>query len=332
MKKVISLGEIMLRLTPPDYQKIVQTEAFEAYYGGSEANVAVSLASLGHHSAFVSKLPANSLGDAAIGHLRKYGVNVEDVVRGGDRLGIYFAENGISRRASQVLYDRLHSSMAEARLEDFDFHRILEGADWFHVSGITMAIGESGARITEAAMKIAKEKQITISFDFNYRSKLWTLEEAKAAYEKVLPYVDVCFAGHKDAAYILGIESNQLNENEPDTIKEIMMKMKDQYSLPIIASTIRSVHSASVNSLSGYALDQSGFINTAKCEFQILDRVGGGDAYVAAFIHSMLKGESMKSSVSFALAASVLKHTLRGDFSILSADEINAFEENSIQR
>lgn len=330
MKRIVALGEIMLRLTPPNYRKIIQAETFEATYGGSEANVAVSLSVFGHRVSFVTRLPSNALGDAAIGFLKKYGVQTDSVVRGGDRLGIYFLDTGVSLRPSEVIYDRKDSAMATARPEDFDWNALLANADWFHTSGITLAISQNARQIVMDAVRSAKSHGVTVSFDFNYRSKLWSLEEAREAIVSVLPYVDICFAGRRDVENILGYQTSR-NAASPEQVhKELLGRLVNTYDITCAATTIRTVHSASRSSLAGVVVTRDGdTVVTKPYHFDIVDRIGGGDAFAAGFIHAIAsKKRSVSYAVEFALAASVLKHTIVGDANVVSVKEVESLMLN----
>ncbi|MEW9674124.1 PfkB family carbohydrate kinase [Ammoniphilus sp. 3BR4] len=253
MKKVVILGEALLRLSPPGRNRIVGSPLFEVNYGGSEANVAVALSQYGVDTSFVSKLPSHELGDAAIGKLREFGVNTSHIARGGDRMGIYYLENGYSVRPSKVVYDRKNSALSEACVEEFNLDEIFRGKDLFHVSGITLGISEKGFQLAKAFMKAAKERGLKISFDFNYRSKLWSIEQAKEKFEKVLEYVDIAFAGHLDFTRILGIpmvrkwEDSDLHEY----FEDLYRKASGKYHFEWIVSSFRDVKSASKNDYQG---------------------------------------------------------------------------------
>lgn len=324
MKHIVALGEIMLRLTPPHYRKIVQAETFEVTYGGAEANVAVSLSMFGHRVSFVTRLPNHSLGNAVIGFLNKYGVQTDNIVRGGDRLGIYFLESGTSLRPSEVIYDRKDSAMATARPEDFDWNALLANADLFHTSGITLALSNNARRIVTEAVQAAKHKGVTVSFDFNYRSKLWSLEEAREAIVSVLPHVDICFAGRHDVENILGYCFSPAAASQEQVYKDLFGRLIETYDITYVATTIRTVHSASRNSLAGIVVTRAGdMVVTEPYHFDIVDRIGGGDAFAAGFLHGITsEGKNVSYALGFALAASVLKHTIVGDANIVSVKEV----------
>ncbi|SHO46117.1 sugar kinase [Anaerocolumna xylanovorans] len=326
MAKIVTMGEIMLRLSPPGYQKFIQADNFDVNYGGGEANVAVSLANFGHKTHFVSKVPDNPIGDCAVAALRKYNVNCDFIARGGERLGIYYLETGASMRASNVVYDRAHSSMAEAAAEDFDFDAIFEGADWFHVSGITPAISDGAAAVTELALKAARAKGITVSLDFNYRKKLWSYEKAGKVMTNLLQYVDVCIGSKEDAKYILGMNLSDTDktgiEAENYINKDIFQRMMDRFGFQCIASSLRESYSASDNGWSACIYDGKEFYRSRKYELRIVDRVGGGDSFAAGLICGLIEERGIKEALEFAVAASALKHTIPGDVNLASRSEV----------
>lgn len=322
-KKVITLGEIMMRLSTPDHQRFVQTDTFDITYGGGEANVAAALCNYGLNGTFVSKVPDNALGQSAINHLRRYGVDTQFIARGGKRLGIYFLETGASMRASQVIYDRADSSITEAEISEFDFEKILDGADWFHTSGITPAISDKAAALTLAALKAAKAKGITTSIDLNYRKKLWSKEKAREVLTGICEYVDVCIGadpilGYTDADTKIA-EGKFLSE---DDYKAMFKQFKDKFGFKYITSTHRESHSASDNSLSALVYDGSEFYHTKRYDIRIVDRVGGGDSFAGGFIYGLVTGLELSDAAEFAMAASALKHTIPGDFNHATVSEI----------
>lgn len=321
-KKVITLGEIMLRLTPPGFKRFVQSDAFEATYGGGEANVAAALCNYGLSASFVSKVPDNPIGQAAINHLRRFGVDTDHVVRGGKRLGIYFLETGASMRASQVVYDRADSSITDADVSEFDFDKIFEGASWFHTSGITPALSDKAAELTLAALKAAREKGITTSIDLNYRKKLWSKEKAAEVISKLCEYVDICLG----ADTTLGFTSPH---TEPGTgylliegYKDVFRQMTEKFGFKYVVTTLRQSHSASDNSLSALAFDGNEFYKAKEYDVRIVDRVGGGDSFTSGFIYGLLSGMAMGDATEFGVAASALKHTIPGDFNHATLSEV----------
>lgn len=326
MKKVVTLGEIMLRLSTPGYSRFVQADSFDVVYGGGEANVAVSLANYGLKPYFVSKLPHNPIGDSAINSLRRYGVDTSFVARGGNRVGIYYLETGASMRPSKVVYDRAHSSISEARVEDFDFDAIFKDADWFHFSGITPALSDLAAEVTEQALIAAKKHGVTVSVDLNYRKKLWTQEKAKSVMTKLMSYVDVCIGNEEDAEKVLGFKPGKTDvtsgELELDGYKSIFKQMMDTFNFKYVVSSLRESYSASDNGWSALIYDGNEFYQSKKYDLRIVDRVGGGDSFAAGLIYGLLTDKTYQDALEFAVAASALKHTIPGDFNMVSLDEV----------
>lgn len=326
MKKVITMGEIMLRLSTPGHKRFVQAESFDAVYGGGEANVAVSLANYGLNPYFVSKLPENPIGDSALNSLRRFGVQTDYIARGGSRVGIYYLETGASMRASKVVYDRAHSSISEATLADFDFDAIFANAEWFHFSGITPALSPEAAMITEAALKAAKRHDVTVSVDLNYRKKLWTEAEAKKVMSKLMTYVDVCIGNEEDAEKVLGFKPGKTDvttgELELEGYKSIFKQMKETFDFKYVVSTLRESYSASDNGWSALIYDGEEYYHSKKYNLRIVDRVGGGDSFAAGLIYGLISGKSSDQALEFAVAASALKHTISGDFNLVTADEV----------
>ena len=331
MKKVVTFGEIMLRLAPPLYERFVQAGQFQATYGGGEANVAVSLANYGLDAAFVTKLPKHEIGQAAVNYIRRFGVDTSKITRGGDRVGIYFLEKGANQRASKVVYDRANSSIGTATLEDFDWDKIFDGVDWFHFTGITPAISKSAAELCKVAAKKAKEKGISVSCDLNYRKNLWTKPEAKETMTALMPYVDLCIANEEDAADVFGItssgtdvEGGHLNH---DGYIDVAKQLVDKFKFKYVAITLRESVSANHNDWSGMLYDSKDgkAYFSAKYEIKnIVDRVGGGDSFGAGLIYGMLSDMDSQGALDFAVAASCLKHSVEGDFNLMSVAEVNA--------
>lgn len=326
MAKIITFGEIMLRLSTKNNQRFVQSDEFSVTYGGGEANVAASLAQFGHDSCFVSKIPSNDIGQSALNHLKRYGVNTSYIALGGSRLGIYFLETGASMRPSQVIYDRSNSSISEADIDDFNFDEIFEGANWFHFTGITPALSEKTKKLIEFACIKAKEHGLTISVDLNYRKKLWTQEEAKKTMVPLMKYVDICIGNEEDAQNVFGyrMEHTNVNEGKLDvtSYQNILKQMKKDFNFTYVISTLRESLSASNNKWSALIYDGETFYQSKTYDINIVDRVGGGDSFAAGFIHKFLKTKDMKSSLEFATAASALKHTVHGDFNLVSEKEV----------
>lgn len=326
MAKIITMGEIMLRLSAPGYQRIIQSDSFDVSFGGAEANVAVSLANYGHEASFVTKVPANPIGESAVASLRKYHVNCEFVVRGGERLGIFFLETGASMRASKVIYDRAHSSMAEADPSDFDFDKIFDGADWFHFTGITPAISDKAAILTEEALKEAKRKNIPVSVDLNYRKKLWPTEKAQKVMTNLMQYVDVCIGNEEDAEKALGFKPGKTDvangKLELSGYQDIFERMMEQFHFQYVVSTLRESCSASDNGWSACIYNGKDFYHSRRYDIRIVDRVGSGDAFAAGLICGLLEKKPMEDALEFAVAASSLKHTLPGDFNLITREEV----------
>lgn len=324
--KVVTLGEIMLRLSPPGFERIVQADSFNITYGGGEANVAAALCNYGLQGTFVSKIPDNSLGQSAINHLRRYGVDTQFVIRGGNRLGIYFLENGASMRASQVIYDRSESAFSEAIIDEFDFDKILDGAVWFHISGITPALSDSAAKLTETALKAARKKCIKTSLDINFRKKLWSKEKAFDVLSKLWPYADVCFGIEEFATHNLRIQKKEngliTEEINIEAYKELFEEMKNKFGFKCLASTIRKSYSASDNGLSALVFDGSELYQTKEYDIRIIDRVGSGDSFVSGLIYGMITGMKIKDAAEFGVAAAALKHTIPGDMNHATLDEV----------
>ena len=325
-KKVVTLGEIMLRLSTPDYKRFVQADSFDVTYGGGEANVSAALCNYGLEGVFVSKVPDNAVGQSAINHLRRYGVDTQYVARGGKRLGIYFLETGASMRASQVIYDRADAAISEAEITDFDFEKIFEGASWFHTTGITPALSDKAAALTEAALKAAKAKGVTTSIDLNYRKKLWSKEKAKEVMTRLCQYVDVCIGNEEDAETTLGFKSKGTDvtkgELNLDGYKDIFRQMKEKFGFKYIASTLRESHSASDNGWSALVYDGNEFYHTKQYEVRIIDRVGSGDSFASGFIYGLVTDMNLKDAAEFGVAASALKHTIPGDLNHATLSEV----------
>lgn len=325
-KKVVTMGEIMLRLSTQQ-ERFVQANKFDIIYGGGEANVAVSLANYGYDAYFVTKLPKHEIGQSAVNELRKYGVKTDYILRGGDRVGIYFSETGASMRPSKVIYDRAHSAIAEARVDEFDFEIIFKDASWFHISGITPAISENARVFTIEAAKAAKKAGATVSVDLNYRKKLWTTEEAQRIMTKLMDYVDVCIGNEEDAALCLGFhpEGTDVTSGKLDIAgyEKMMKQMIEKFGFKYVVSSLRESYSASDNGWSACISDGNEFYHSRKYDVRIIDRVGGGDSFAGGLICGLLDGKDMKDSLEYAVAASALKHTINGDFNLVSREEVD---------
>ena len=328
MAKIVTLGEIMLRLSPKGNDRFVQAGHFRVIPGGGEANVAVSVANYGHDAYFVSKLPKHEIGQIAVNALRRYGVNTQYIARGGDRVGLYYAETGAAMRPSKVIYDRAHSSIAEADASDFDFDAIMEGADWFHWSGITPAISDKAAGITKLACEAAKRHGVTVSVDLNYRKKLWTSEKAISVMRSLMQYVDVCIGNEEDAHMCLGFKPDadvEGGKTDAAGYYNIFKGMMKEFGFKYVVSTLRESFSASHNGWKALIYDGNDFYESKRYDIEpIIDRVGGGDSFSGGLIHGLLTKKTQGEALEFAVAASALKHTIPGDFNQVSVEEVES--------
>lgn len=326
--KVITFGEILLRLAAQGHRKLFQNEIFESSFCGSEANVAVSLTNFGIDACFVTKVPGNEVGQAAINSLRYFGVDTSKVILDGKRLGTYYLEKGASQRPSKVIYDRASSAIANASIGDFDWDYIFDGADWFHFSGINPALSESMSKISLEACKAAKKKGIKISCDLNYRSKLWSKEQANHKMSKLMEYLDVCIGNEEDAENMLGIKADNTDVMSGNvdykSYKGVARKITERFGCKYVAITLRTSLSASVNKWAGmlYSANENKYHFSKEYTINIVDRVGSGDSFAAGIIYSLLIESDAKDAVEFAVAASCLKHTQEGDYNRISADEV----------
>lgn len=328
MAKIVTLGEIMLRLSPEGNDRFIQSESLRIIPGGGEANVAVSLANYGHDAYFVSKLPKHEIGQIAVNGLRRYGVNTEFIARGGDRVGLYYSETGASMRPSKVIYDRAHSAIAEADPSDFDFDKIMEGAQWFHWSGITPAISDKAAELTKLACEAAKRHGVTVSVDLNFRKKLWTSEKAISVMRPLMKYVDVCIGNEEDAQLCLGFKPDadvEGGKTDAEGYYGIFKGMMKEFGFKYVVSTLRESLSATHNGWKALIYDGKEFYQSKHYDINpIIDRVGGGDSFSGGLIHGLLTKETQGEALEFAVAASALKHTIPGDFNLVSADEVES--------
>lgn len=326
MKKIICFGEIMLRLNPHGYLRFVQSDNFMASYAGGEANVAVSLANFGINSSFVTKLPNNEIGQSAINSLRKYGVDTSAILRGGDRIGIYFVEKGASQRASKVIYDRKNSSFSNADSGEYDWEHIFKDATWFHFTGITPALSDNTAIACFKACETAKKMGLTVSCDINYRNNLWDREKAKQVMSGLMPFVDLCIANEEDIGDVFGIKPDNTDiisgKLSHAGYEKVAKKLASQFGLKKVAITLRKSISASDNEWSGMLFDGSDCIFSKTYPIHIVDRVGGGDSFGGALIYAMLCGKNSRESIDFAVAASCLKQTIEYDFNHVTVAEI----------
>lgn len=328
MAKIITLGEIMLRLSPVGNDRFIQSETLRVIPGGGEANVAVSVANYGHEAYFVSKLPKHEIGQMAVNALRRYGVDTSFVARGGDRVGLYYAETGASMRPSKVVYDRAHSAIAEAKPEDFDFDAIMEGAQWFHWSGITTAISDNAAELTRLACEAAKRHGVTVSVDLNFRKKLWTSEKAISVMRPLMQYVDVCIGNEEDAQLCLGFKPDadvEGGKTDAEGYYGIFLGMMKEFGFKYVVSTLRESLSATHNGWKALIYNGEEFYQSKHYDINpIIDRVGGGDSFSGGLIHGLLTKNTQAEALEFAVAASALKHTIPGDFNLVSVDEVES--------
>ena len=313
MAKIVTLGEIMLRLSPNGNDRFIQSDLFRIIPGGGEANVAVSVANYGHDAYFVSKLPKHEIGQIAVNALRRYGVNTDFVARGGDRVGLYYAETGASMRPSKVIYDRAHSSIAEADPSDFDFDAIMEGAQWFHWSGITPAISDKAAELTKLACEAAKRHGVTVSVDLM---------------RPLMKYVDVCIGNEEDAQLCLGFKPDadvEGGKTDAEGYYGIFKGMMEEFGFKYVVSTLRESMSATHNGWKALIYNGKEFYQSKHYDIMpIIDRVGGGDSFSGGLIHGLLTKETQGEALEFAVAASALKHTIPGDFNLVSVEEVES--------
>ncbi|MEW6654342.1 MAG: sugar kinase [Bacteroidota bacterium] len=328
-KKVVTFGEIMLRLSTPGFTRFVQAQNLDVTFGGGEANAAVALSNYGFDSYYVTKLPKNEIGQAALNHLRRFGVKDDYIVRGGERVGIYFLETGASQRASKVIYDRANSAVSQMKNEEVDWDKVFERADWFHWTGITPALGKSAQEALISACETAKTKNVTISCDLNFRAKMWTEAQAQAVMKPLMKYVDVCIANEEDPEKSLGLKADNTNieagELNQEGYFDVAKKMKDVFGFKTVAITFRESYSASKNGWSALLLDEKDCLipyHSKKYDIEIVDRVGGGDSFASGLIYGLLSKTNTKEALEFAVAASCLKHSIPGDFNLVSIDEI----------
>lgn len=328
-KKIITMGEIMLRLSTPNNERFIQADEFDVCYGGGEANVAVSLANFGYDTEFVTAVPPQAIGESAVAALRKFNVGTKYIARCGDRLGIYFLETGSAMRASNVIYDRAGSSIATATPDKFDFEAIFADADWFHFTGITPAISDSAASLTRQALIAAKKAGVTVSVDLNFRKKLWTSEKARAVMTDLMQYVDICIGNEEDAEKVLGFKASKTDVTKGELnlagYEEVFNAMADAFGFKYIVSSLRQSYSASNNGWSACIMNgktREFYHSKTYSITPIVDRVGGGDSFAAGVICGLLDERSMQEALEFGVAASALKHTIPGDFNYVTRSEV----------
>jgi 2-dehydro-3-deoxygluconokinase len=325
-KRIVCFGEIMLRLSPPGYLRFEQAHSFDILYGGGEANVAVSLANYGLAACFVTKVPANPVGQAAVNEMRRYGVDTRFMLKGGERLGIYFLEKGASQRPSKVVYDRKFSAISQARKTDFDWQTIFAEADWFHFTGITPALGDNVAEAVLDACRAAKTAGLTVSCDLNFRKNLWSGEKAGKVMATFMPDVDICIANEEDAEKIFDIRAAESDVARGvlshEGYKAVARQLKDRFGFKTVAITLRGSISASDNNWSAMLYKDGHYYFSRKYPVHIVDRVGGGDSFAAGLIYSFINDYSDRDALEFAVAASCLKHSIEGDHNHVTVDEV----------
>lgn len=331
--KVVTFGEIMMRLNPEGYYRLVQAKKFEISFAGGEANVAVSLANYGFDVSFVTKVPEHEVGQMVINDLRQYGVDTKYMIRGGKRLGVFYVEKGASQRASKVIYDRADSAIAKAEITDFDWEKIFDGADWFHFTGITPALGGNLPEICMEACKAAKRMGLIVSCDLNYRKKLWTSELAGKTMAQYMPYVDVCIANEEDANDVFGIKALNSDTSKGQLDQQgyisVAKQLSERFGFKKVAITLRTSISANDNDWAGmlYADNEAFFSPTY--HMHIVDRVGGGDSFAGGLIYALASGRSNQDSICFAVAASCLKHSIEHDYNQVSVAEVDSLAKGN---
>ncbi len=331
MNKIVCFGEIMGRLCPEGHLKVVQARKLELTYAGGEANVAVSLSNYYENVSYVTKLPDNDLGKAVLRELRSYNVGVDDIVIGGERLGMYYVEKGASQRPSKVIYDRKYSSISMAKPEDFDWDKILDGATWFHTTGITPALSDSCIEITRQALKMCKRKGIMVSCDLNYRKNLWSTDKAKQVMSEFMQYVDVCIGNEEDAEKVLGISAKNTDitagQINKDGYISVAKQIEEKFGCKTIAITLRESLSASDNGWSAMLYKDGNAYFSKRYLIHIVDRVGGGDSFVGGLLYGLVNNHEPQVALEFAVAASCLKHTIEGDFNQVDIDDVKKLIE-----
>ncbi len=323
---VVTFGEVMIRLATPGKLRFMQTPSLEFTFGGGEANVAVSLAQLGVPARFITRLPKNDLAETCLYQLRGLGVDISKVIRGGERVGIYFLEHGASQRASTVTYDRAHSAISEIDPKEANWDAIFEGAKWFHFTGITPALSDRAAEATLVAAKAAKAKGIIVSCDLNYRKKLWTPQKAQEVMTKIAEHVDYCIANEEDAEKVFGIKASEVTSGKIDHERyvDVAKQLTERFKFKGVAITLRESFSASRNGWSGMLYTQGQAHFSRRYEIDIVDRVGGGDSFAAGMIYGLINGQAPQQAIEFGVGASCLKHSIMGDYNLVKLDEVKA--------
>lgn len=327
-KRVVGFGELLLRLGTRQFQRFTQARDFEAYYTGAEANTLVSLVNFGLEGYAVSKVPANDIGQACINFLKGHGLNTDHIVRGGDRLGLFYLETGASQRASKVIYDRANSAITTLKPGEIDWQAVLQGKDWLHFSGTAPALGSDMPSVVEEACQVAKQMGVTVSCDLNYRRKLWSPEKAQRVMTGLMAYVDVLLCNEEDAEMVFGIKAEGVDVRsgrvEADKYEDVARQLHERFGFRHIAITLRESLSATFNNWSGVLYDGAHLYRSRSYSMYVVDRVGGGDAFGGGLIYGLLTGMPLQDVIEFAAAASCLKHSIPGDFNLASLEEVRA--------
>lgn len=328
-KKVVLFGELMMRLSTKRHERIVQAREFDVIYSGAEANLGVALQAMGVDCYMVSSVPANAVGEACLYYLRQFGMNLDNVKQNGFRLGIYYVETGAAQRPSTFLYNRKGSSITELRTGDYNWDEIFAGKDWFHVTGITPALADSVADITKEACIAAKKRGLTVSCDLNFRRKLWSPEKARDVMTGLMQYVDVLFTNEEEAETVFGIKARDTDckAGQLSTVgyEDVASQLYEKFNLKYVSISLRGSISATANDWSGMLYDGKKCYTSRKYHIDhIVDRIGGGDAYSSGIIYGLLTGQDLQDTANFAAAAGCLKHSIHGDFNLVSFDEILA--------
>jgi 2-dehydro-3-deoxygluconokinase len=330
-KKIVCFGEILMRLKTPEHLRFNQASSLELTYGGGEANVSVSLANYGQHVYFVTKVPDNPFGNAVISTLKYYNVNTDFILKGGERLGVYFLEAGAAQRPSKVVYDRANSALSQVKPGEINWRNIFQDASWFHFTGITPALSDSTSEVTLEAVTVAKELGVTVSTDLNYRKKLWSTEKANKVMSKLAQYVDIAMSNEEDAEKVFGMKAENSNVTSGEitytSYMDVAEKLVKKFKFKMVAISLRESISASDNNWSILLYDGDKFYQAPRYKMHIVDRVGGGDSFAAGLIYALINNNDLQYAVNFAAAASCLKHSISGDFNLVSKDEVENLME-----
>lgn len=331
MKKMVGFGDFLLSLSPSGYRRLIQADCFDAFYTGAEANVCASLACFGMQTEFVTRLPENDVADTAIASLRKYNIGTAHIARGGDRLGVIYTEKGAAQRPSRVIYDRKHTAISEADGKTFNWEEILKDADWFHFTGITAALSDTLPQACLAACTAAKKLGVWVSCDLNYRKNLWTTQKAGSVMRQLLPYVDVLIANEEDVEKVLGIKAGDSDVTQGqlnyDSYAGVAAQLSETFGIPYVATTLRKSISASDNEWAAMLYHAGETYFSKQYRIHIVNRVGGGDSFAGGLIYGLMNGYDDQKALEFATAASCLKHSIEGDYNLVSVKEVTALME-----